>query len=731
MSRYIVTNGSYFNPMSYDDLMKPIQALETQHEAAADAYDTLNLETEAIRQYISENPGDSRALQIYNNYSQKLNALQNNLWERGVTAQTRRDLASARSAFGEMSKVRTAIENRQARSKEYWDARHKNPDLVAGFDPGKAGLNEYLANELYGQDWYHYSGNQFTNEVGSDAKARVSELLRDIETRREIPGYITRTQVDGATSQEVAAAANAVRNGTVDQLKDGSVEKMLAGILESHLQSTGAKENLDPDEYSRLVEYGISGLSQAIGNTEKKDLQDYAWKIAQDDAASEREWQRKKDYALWERGLKAPQSLGNTGITYPMESAGYRDWVKSTEKQASKYIDGNGQHVDYRFTNWDGTSDFAVNEYDMSDKLYNTPERQSIRQSYNGFDILHPDKEIRLEYEDGTPIILTTGKFKSDEEARKYGVDKDYGIAVYYNGELEPNATTEINNALYSTRDHINRLKSKNPDIEKYAISPNDQYEMREKNDYPATADWSDFYDYMSSKEYRGDFSAGILANTDDQYKKPLAAFNGAFISEWNAWTNQNGGKAGKDSRAVIYELDETNAGRGKKSYTDAADVLGMSKDGQLQPTITNIAMTTEDFFENRPMIRFQTSARPGKVFMVDAGVFGTAANTMINEMSSEVKQILDPIVHPRVAMRMSQEQNSEWSAIANALLRDSGYKLPEVVLPNGKRRSVTPLEAMHDERYRNQIKLLVLAGIIEPGMQDIRTSIGLGAKEQ
>ena len=106
MARYIATSGTYFNPLDYDTLMKPVQAMQERHDAAADAYDTLNLETEAIRQYITENPGDKRALAIYNNYHDKLSKLQNGLWENGVTSQTRRDLSSARAGFAEVGKIR-------------------------------------------------------------------------------------------------------------------------------------------------------------------------------------------------------------------------------------------------------------------------------------------------------------------------------------------------------------------------------------------------------------------------------------------------------------------------------------------------------------------------------------------------------------------------------------------------------------------------------------------------
>ena len=283
MARYIVTNGTYFNPMDYDTLMKPVQAMQERHDAAADAYDTLNLETEAIRQYITENPGDKRALAIYNNYHDKLSKLQNGLWENGVTSQTRRDLSSARAGFAEVGKIKNAIQNRQKRSQEYWDARHKDPTLVAGKDPALGGLDNYLDNELYGQDWYSYSGKDFMTEVGTDAKARANEMLRNPEVSRDprLVGYLTRITKEGFTSSEVDRAYDAVRGyyaGNADAFKNLSdPEKILADVLTSHVDSTGARGVVDDNEFSRLLDYGRAGLSHAIGETKIDELNDKVW----------------------------------------------------------------------------------------------------------------------------------------------------------------------------------------------------------------------------------------------------------------------------------------------------------------------------------------------------------------------------------------------------------------------------------------------------------------------
>ena len=181
MAKYLVTSGSYYDPFTYDELAKPIAQTVEAHNAAQDVYDQLGMETSALERYITDNPGDQEAKRMYDSYMSRLSSLQDNLWRNGYNASTRRDLSAARTGYASnITRLQSAIQARQDRSKEYWDAKHKNPNLVTSGDPGLYGLDDYLHNENQGMDWFSYDSAQFEKEVYEEINARAKTMLRDI-----------------------------------------------------------------------------------------------------------------------------------------------------------------------------------------------------------------------------------------------------------------------------------------------------------------------------------------------------------------------------------------------------------------------------------------------------------------------------------------------------------------------------------------------------------------------
>ena len=708
MARYIVTNGTYFNPMDYDTLMKPVQAMQERHDAAADAYDTLNLETEAIRQYITENPEDSQALQIYNDYSNKLQKLQNNLWENGVTTQTRRDLASARAAFGEVAKVKSAIQNRQARSKEYWDARHKNPDLIMGADPGKAGLNNYLNNDLYGQDWYSYSGTQFMSEVGADAKARANELMRNPEYMKnpELAGYITRITQDGFTSAEVENASAIARNildtGNTSALENaGLPETILASVLLSHLESTGARGNISDSEFNRLFDYGRAGLSQAIGKTDFKDLKDNAWELA-----------AQKSLAHYTQSLKNPKPTNNdktqNALPYTLN-----DIASYMEAENAKRINDTlgGKFIEpfknpIVIQNADGSSGVISSPMD-AERILNSFGREKIYNEY-GINPDAPEGVHKLSDGQGGEVPVRVRAHVGGTTGSNYNAIPLEGNPYLYetkdengNWVVNDEMTRAFNADITAYRDEIKAFKKGNNgvNLQKLAVSNAQREKIYNEYGIPDDVPLEDVPSILQVKSGQGYVTPATIAGSTVDMDATRKNYTRQIITAFSRESDAKG-KVAKKSPFAFYPVNGSTIS--EEGIRDIKDVLVDSKGTISDDVVTEIVVYPEDLDKNK--VRFTAN---GKQYAVDASMLGNDMNYQIQRLKEPVNYMMLPILDPVAALRMSPQENAQWAYQVSNLLGE--YFNPAIADMNGNIVGfVTPRDVVKSERLQGELRTAV-----------------------
>lgn len=315
MPKFLVTSGSHFQPFTYDELSKPVMQAVEAHNAAQDAYDTLSDETAALERYITNNPEDSMAREWYDNYMQKLNSLQENLWANGYNASTQRDLRAARNGyFRDITRIASAIKKRQEAGSTWSKMKLEHPELIMEDNPANVGLNSYLMDDNFGSNFYTYNGKTFAEEVSVDVAARGNELIRRPEVMRDpdLVGRIITKMKTGFTNEEqrnasgfVRGVISADRNGlkkseilsrALDLVdSDANIgltpeEKLLAGALLSRLNTTGAADRVSDSEFNRLLGYGDLGISAAsVSTNQKPEVQsDLEWEQQQKANAEER-----------------------------------------------------------------------------------------------------------------------------------------------------------------------------------------------------------------------------------------------------------------------------------------------------------------------------------------------------------------------------------------------------------------------------------------------------------
>lgn len=598
MAKFIATSSSYFQPFSYDELIKPILMQQEAHGAAQDTYDQLAMETSALENYISQNEDDAQARRLYDNYMTKLQTLQDNLWKNGVTAQTRRDLHAARNAYAsDITRLAKAVENRQARSKEYWDIRHNNPDMVMGADPGLSGLDYYLNDDNYGRDYFSYDSGKFESAVADEWRTRAKDMLRGLTDPNgvvknpRLEAMLTRVIQQGVTNAEVSAAGNVVddvidmteqqRSQYYDLNKVDPIVRMLSESLVSRYDSTGIRSgNVDASERARLLNRGKAGLSAGILGTKIEDFQDPEFALNQE---------LKKARLKYE--VEHPEQLQVSGYENDSNSTIYDNTpnAKRAESKLSGYLGPSDVRVSYKGKDVRlGAASSAL--------VYSEDLRQRNFKEI-GFDIgrdgsTMPSGEF-VGNDDVVYEVMYNPKVKGPDGTegavlfRKKGTDKWFGDSV---------RTEKYKRARKQYEDNIEFYKKNYPQVynaaKKIGMDPDKQYKIYEENGIMQNTSITDFEDLynLNSKNKSAikidDFNVATRGTDKGDYIGKIADYIAGSIKV----VGDKGDQTSKDSKLRIHDGQATNLHRiingviDKKTIRDAGDVFKF-KDGK----ITNI----------------------------------------------------------------------------------------------------------------------------------------------
>ena len=759
MAKYLVTNGSHFNPFTYDELAKPIMQAVEAHNATAEAYDTLSSGAEALRQYILREPEDSEARMLYDSYMAKLDRVQNNLWEKGYNANTRRDLSAARAGYqSDITRLATAVKDRSERSAAYWDARHKNPNLVTGRDPGVDALDDYLRDANHGLNWFSYDSAQFEKDVFDETKARAQALyskLSDpnaIVTNPKLKQELTRVINKGVTNEEVDAASV-----LVDQLINMSasdrdkfyransetvspVVQMLTESLINRYDATGIRGyDVDANERQKLINRGKAGLAGGVMAPEIKDFTNPEEEFNM--------WKRKEQWKLDHPAGGSGSSSGSgsgskkdagpgyslqTLATY-LDSDESKDILAYTNKKFKKKFEEPIPMVDV-----DGRADTIESPYDAH-RILDELGRSDFIAQY-GVDPLNPfgshkntDGETVFIGKSGGGYAGNTGKYYVTVNGKR---DKE--LTEQFTADI-----TAFNNALNDWK-----KKNENLDIESLIVPEKDWDKMSNEYNIPESVPREAYPAILEAKAAIGYRTPAYLVDdsSDDLMKKARVDFASKLYSSYAKTYKDKKGKVDKTSPLAIYKVDPD----GKKLYLirDVREILGVNNNDEINhDTINDISASPEDVISNQ--IRFTTTNGTSE-YSAKPEVFGNEVAAVYRKLREPVqimyevnnngkkdievdvvddKGIVDymmkPILDPVSAFTMSDEQAKTWINLTAETLAD--YMQFYSTDSNGKVIGViTPRSIVYSSDLRDILREAVVR-YINAGFAGVRDNDNRG----
>lgn len=703
MGKYIVTSGSYFQPFTYDELVKPLQQMTDVWNQTQDAYDVINMDSSAIDQYIDKE-NDPKARELYDSYMNKLRTLQDDLWENGITARTRKYLSDARNGYSkDIKRLQTAVQSRNEKSKAYWDTYHKNPDTIMGIDPGTASLDKYLADENYGSDWYSYSGADFMKEVGTDAQARAAEILRNFKFQKDIPGYITRIVQEGFTNQEIDTAIDAVRNGKAGELT--GPEKILADTFASHLESTGARvgENISQEQFDRFYGYGRTGMSQAVTKPIIQDFSDKVWESNQQWA----NWKRQYDYSHREIPSGGGGRSSGKGST-ANNTAPY------TLNDISRYLRGKDADVNDKLLDKKFLKPFehpiVVNVGGVTSNIKSPSDAEAILSSL-GKDVIRnygidPDSPLgKWDVSDGqggtTQIRVT----------RSNGSDKVYVVSVKdKNGKFVPDAamSESLNDDFYTYRQNLKQFEKDNPGVNLNSLSftEKDKEKIYKKSGTSTEVPFEYMPYILATKAKPGRITPATIAGSTKDMEGVRENYANNIITSFYNTKRDSKNRVAKSSEYAFYPVDGYDIS--DKAVRNIEDVLGVPTGTKgkkrLDPSrLREVTILPEDLLKNKVRILVDD----GKAYGVDPSMLGNDVDNQVRAMRAPVEDMMTPIFNPEKAVMMSPEESVRWIYTTSILLGES-MNLVQADSSGRIVGAVTPRDIVMNPRLQEDLRRAV-----------------------
>lgn len=688
MPKFLVTSGSYFQPFTYDELAKPIMQTVEAHNAAQDAYDQLSMETSALGRYITDNPGDVEAKKMYDSYLSRLSSLQDSLWRNGYNASTRRDLAAARAGYaGDITRLQAAIKSRQERSKEYWDARHKNPDLVTGADPGLGGLDAYLTDDNYGRDYFAYSGDKFMEEVGIDAKASASEMLRDpkVVSDPNLVGYLTRISQEGFTNAEVDAASFAVKaamNGDPKLLNSlDPASAILANILTSHLESTGAAGKIDSSEMARLLDYGKAGLRQAVGKRKDDVVADKVWAFDKELEMARKKADIEIDTHRRKHDIDNPQLAEDSNSRGYEQNAAYQRLLSKTAQKTANEMNDAYHHDNFKDENGNDKSVpiklpnngliVAKNATEATEAIYNNDARKRILEEM-GLDVAL--KGYNLFRTNGGQQYSPDGRFRTGDLTRKE--EKELGlpsgsVAVreYVNGKwvLNPGYTKAFNRGRDEYNAYVKKTKEMNPDLKlsDYTLLPDQVEKLRKEHPEMENVPFEDLEIAILREEVDQLSVAPQLVGTGQEYDDARQRY-ARLIDDFYAGLSGAEG-LGASSVGAFYKVGKGGYDYDKKGETNKGSVFSLTSDGHIDPNcISSIYMLPQDINGNDTKLRIRVLDKNGNGtdWVVSSKMFGPTVSAAVNNPTfvTAMQYVTMPISNSTGIFSSSDSDSAAWA---------------------------------------------------------------------
>ena len=198
---YIQATRGHFNPLSFDELVKPLNMYKEYYDENEKAVTEMRSQAD-LWDEIMKSEGDTDLANKYNQYSQGLNDAAQQL-SNGMSYNLRKQIQDLRAKSAMVKQIENAYTLRTKDIDTYNELMMKDPSRIGAFDPSQRRLQEYMQGPVTNE--YGVSGDRLYSLGNARAKAMSAQNVNYYNSIMTNGGqYFMDLKTQGFSDEDIA-----------------------------------------------------------------------------------------------------------------------------------------------------------------------------------------------------------------------------------------------------------------------------------------------------------------------------------------------------------------------------------------------------------------------------------------------------------------------------------------------------------------------------------------------
>lgn len=274
MAANVLTIGSKFNPLSFDEMAKPLIMYKQEADKLEEEMNKYEEQGDAIGSLINPT-SDIEANKLYTTFKNNAISATNDFYNNGLNSNTRKNLLNLKRNYAEnMTKIQAAYAAREAERKLQTEMRAKDPTMMFSRNANYESLDSYLTGKqptsipvsgdyLYQQGLRAGASASSRQDISVEAKKALGNTYWQLKTDQgftdtEALNYMEKDPMFGTIISTIKAGSN------IDKLSPADQEIASKSIINGFLTGMTDKQDID---FKPVVNVKVNTGTTGSGNS--------------------------------------------------------------------------------------------------------------------------------------------------------------------------------------------------------------------------------------------------------------------------------------------------------------------------------------------------------------------------------------------------------------------------------------------------------------------------------